>query len=283
MVEAEDIIGGRYQIVKLIGKGGFGETYLAEDQHLPDNPKCVVKKLIFRYCDKARELFEREAKVLYRLGEHPQIPFLFAYFQEKQYFYLVQEFIDGLELNKIIEEGKNFSEFQVISLLREILEILVFVHQNQIIHRDINPKNLIRRHTLDPQLLEEVGDVKGDLCLIDFGAVKEVCQVDAQGQTQLTVAVGTPGYIPDEQANGKPRLSSDIYALGIMGIQMLTGVHPINFQEDPDTRKIIWRNQVKIRPELANILDKMVHNDWRKRYPSAIQALEDLEILATSG
>ncbi|MFB2834499.1 protein kinase domain-containing protein [Floridanema evergladense] len=271
MVKAENIIGGRYQIVKLLGKGGFGETYLAEDRHLPGYPKCVVKKLLFRYCDKAKQLFEREAQVLYRLGEHPQIPFLFAYFEEKQYFYLVQEFIDGLELNQIIQEGKSLPETQVISLMREVLEILVFVHQNKIVHRDINPKNIIRRHS----------DRK--LVLIDFGAVKDVCQVDAQGQTQLTVAVGTPGYIPDEQANGKPRLCSDIYALGIMGIQMLTGVHPINFQEDPNTGRIIWRNQAKIRPALANILDKMVHNDCRQRYLSAVEALQDIEILATSG
>jgi serine/threonine protein kinase len=271
MVKSEDIIGGRYQIIKLLGKGGFGETYLAEDKHLPGSPQCVVKKLIFRYSDKAKELFEREAKVLYLLGEHFQIPFLFAYFEENQYFYLVQEFIDGLEIHQTIQEGKVWPEIQVISLLREILEILVFVHENKIIHRDINPKNLIRRHS------------DGKLVLIDFGAVKDVCQIDSQGQTQLTIAVGTPGYIPYEQANGKPRLSSDIYALGMIGIQVLTGVHPINFQEHPETGRILWPIQAKIRPEFANILNKMVHNDCRQRYPSAIEALQDIELLATSG
>lgn len=271
MAKAEEIIGGRYQIIKLLGKGGFGETYLAEDKHLPGNPRCAVKKLISRYCDKPKQLFEREAKVLYRLGKHRQIPSLFAYFEEEQYFYLVQEYIDGLEVNQTIKEGKIWPEIEVVSLLRETLEILVFVHQNQIIHRDINPRNLIRRYS----------DSK--LVLIDFGAVKEVCQLDSKGQTQLTIAIGTPGYIPYEQANGKPRLCSDIYALGIMGIQILTGVHPINFQEDSETGRILWQNHVKIRPNLANILDKMVHNDCCQRYPSALEALQDIENLATSG
>lgn len=269
MVEMGDLIGGRYQINRLLAKGRFGETYLAEDKHLPGNPACVVKRLIPRYSEIARRLFDREAQVLYRLGKHPQIPFLFAHLEEERQFYLVQEFIDGYELSQKFIEGQPWQEETVISWLREILEIMVFVHQNKIIHRDISPSNMIRRQR------------DGKLILIDFGAVKDVAnlQFDKQGRTQLTVAIGTPGYMPAEQANGKPKLSSDIYAIGIIAIQAITGLHPLELPEDPATSEIIWRDKTQSSLALADILDKMVRFDFRQRYLSAEQAFIDLQNL----
>ncbi|MEQ8974053.1 MAG: tetratricopeptide repeat protein [Coleofasciculus sp. C1-SOL-03] len=266
-------IGGRYNIVRQLGQGGFGATFIAQDRHLPNDRDCVVKQLKPQGTDPftlqtARRLFETEAKILHQLGHHPQIPQLFAFFEENQEFYLVQELIEGDNLSQEFTPGTPWSDQQVIDLLQEILTILAFVHQHHVIHRDINPHNLIRRQS------------DGKLVLIDFGAVKQVSTQVVQGQSSsFTVAIGTPGYRPSEQANGNPRLSSDIYAVGIVGIQALTGVAPQELPTDPDSGELCWRDRTSVRPELAKVLDKMIRYDFRERYPSAeaaLQALHDL-------
>ncbi|MHC5827157.1 MAG: protein kinase domain-containing protein, partial [Nostoc sp.] len=177
---------------------------------------CVVKKLKLQASDPitletARRLFDTEAQVLYKLGTHDRIPQLLAYFEENAEFYLVQELIEGHDLSQELTPGKTLSQDQVISLLQELLTILEFVHQQNVIHRDVNPRNILRRQP------------DGKLILIDFGAVKQITTqiITPQGQTQATVAIGTPGYIPGEQAHGTPKLSSDIYATGIIAIQAL--------------------------------------------------------------
>jgi tetratricopeptide (TPR) repeat protein/predicted Ser/Thr protein kinase len=269
-----NILVGRYQILKHLGGGGFGETYVACDTQLPGNPQCVVKKLKLQTTDPvtlqtARRLFDTEAQVLYKLGTHEQIPQLLAYFEEKEEFYLVQEFIEGHDLSQEITPGKTFSQEQVISLLQEILQILDFVHRQKVIHRDINPYNLLRRKQ------------DGKLFLIDFGAVKEITTqvISLNGKTKFTVAIGTPGYIPGEQAQGNPKFSSDIYAVGIIGIQALTGLSPDQLEKDTDTNEIIWQNQAQVSHELANFIDKLVRYDFRQRYPSATEALQALKDL----
>ncbi|MBD2047932.1 tetratricopeptide repeat protein [Coleofasciculus sp. FACHB-64] len=274
-------LGGHYQIINSLGGGGFGQTYLAQDMYLPGTPRCVVKLLKPQATDPqtlqtARRLFETEAKVLHQLGNHDRIPRLFAYFEENQEFYLVQEFIEGSDLSQELPTGGSsgvippLSEDEVISLLQEILEILEFVHQQNVIHRDINPRNLIRRKE------------DNKLVLIDFGAVKRIStQIIKGAKTSFTVAIGTPGYLPSEQANGNPKLSSDIYAVGMIGIQALTGLFPNELPEDSNTGEIIWRNHSSVSTTLANVLDKMVRYDFRQRYQSAaeaLQALKDLKI-----
>ncbi len=268
-------IGGRYEILTQLGRGGFGATFVAQDRHLPGNHQCVVKQLKPQSTDPltletARRLFDTEAKVLYQLGNHEQIPQLFAYFEENKEFYLVQELIEGDDLSKELTLGKQLSEDQVISLLQDILEILEFVHQQNVIHRDINPRNLIRRKQ------------DGKLILIDFGAVKQVTtQVKKGVKTSFTISIGTPGYRPSEQANGNPKLSSDIYAVGMVGIQALTGISPDQLPINPDTSEISWQDQLSVSPELANVVDKMVRYDFRERYQSAtsaLQALKDLTV-----
>jgi serine/threonine protein kinase len=169
------ILTGRYQIIRILGEGGFGKTYLAKDNHLPGNPLCVVKQLKIRTINpdvlpKARELFDREARILQKLGSHPQIPKLYAFFDENNEFYLVQDYIEGLTLEKEIEEKQVLSESEVIFLLQDVLSILKFVHQENVIHRDIKPANLIRRK----------GDNK--FVLIDFGAVKQITNADSDSE-----------------------------------------------------------------------------------------------------
>ena len=275
-----NILVGRYQIISHLGDGGFGETFVACDTHLPGYPQCVVKKLKPQANDPAtletaRRLFDTEAQVLYKLGTHDRIPQLLAYFEENAEFYLVQEFIEGHDLSQELITGKTLSEDEVILILQEILTILEFVHQQRVIHRDVNPRNLLRRQQ----------DSK--LVLIDFGAVKQITTqvITPEGKTKSTVAICTPGYIPGEQAHGTPKFSSDIYAVGIIALQYLTGLSPEQLEKDADTNEIIWQNQVKLSPEFTKFVDKMVCYDFRQRYPSATNALQALKQLTqpTSG
>ncbi|MBD2107188.1 serine/threonine-protein kinase [Nodosilinea sp. FACHB-13] len=273
----QTLLGGRYQVVRRLGSGGFSRTFLVTDIHLPNHPRCVIKQLKVQdkdtgTLDMARRLFDTEARVLYQLGNHPQIPALMAHFEEGQEFYLAQEYIEGSRLNRQVEEGKPWSETRVVLLLQEVLEILSFVHRQQVIHRDVKPSNLIRRHR------------DGKLVLIDFGAVKQVTSsplLDAEtGATNITVAIGTHGYMPNEQYAGKPRFSSDVYAVGILGIRALTGIHPQKIEEDPITSELSWRHHAPtVSSSLAAVLDKMVRYDFRDRYPTAQEALEALQNL----
>ncbi len=264
------ILRGHYKIISHLGGGGFGQTYLAEDIDLPTHPTCVVKQLKpvsnepF-ILETAKRLFDQEAGMLYSLGSHDRIPRLLAHFQEGEEFYLVQEFADGTDLTQEIGSGKRLPEPIVTSLLQEVLEILVYVHERNVVHRDIKPANLIRRKS----------DRK--IVLIDFGAVKEIgsLAVDPQGNTNLTIAIGSPGYMPIEQLNGKPRFSSDIYAVGMMAIQAITGAEPRLFDEHPDTAELVWRDRIQgtYSSQFLDILDKMVRYDFRQRYQTASEVL----------
>ena len=265
---------GRYQITNYLGGGGFGETYVANDTQLPGSPQCVVKKLKPQSTDIttleiARRLFDTEAQVLYKLGNHDRIPQLLAYFEENAEFYLVQELIIGNDLSQELKSGVIFTQNQVMSLLQEILEILDFVHQQKVIHRDVNPRNILRR------------EQDNKLILIDFGAVKQITTklVNSPDITKSTVAIGTPGYTPGEQAQGTPKFSSDIYALGIIAIQALTGLSPDQLEKDVETNEIIWQNFATVSPEFAQFLNQMICYDFRQRYASATIALQALQEL----
>ncbi len=270
-------LAGRYQIISHLGGGGFGDTFVAYDTQLPGSPPCVVKKLKPQSSDSltletARRLFDTEAQVLYKLGTHDRIPQLLAYFEENAEFYLVQEFIEGEDLSKELTLGKTLNQDEVISLLKEILHILEFVHQQNVIHRDINPRNILRRQQ------------DGKLILIDFGAVKQISTqiITPSGQTKTTIVIGTPGYMPGEQTQGTPKFSSDIYALGIITIQALTGLSPEQLEKDVETNEIIWQNHAVVSPEFAQFVDKMVCYDFRQRYPSATATLQALLTLNQS-
>jgi len=294
-MQSGKILKNRYKIIDSLGSGGFGDTYLAEDLDLPGNPKCVVKHLKPRGSKSsdlpffqrfipwfgnikgldsevlatAERLFEREAQTLYKLGQDSDsIPKLFAHFQEGTEFYLVQEYIEGHDISRELTAGRKLGESYTIALLKGTLEALVELHQNNIIHRDIKPQNLMRRKS------------DNKIVLIDFGAVKEISvltKANQPGMTTLTVAVGTPGYMPSEQSNGKPKLSSDIYAVGMVGIKALTGKEPKNLPTNPDTGNIIWRQEAEVSDYLANILDGMVHEYFSQRYENAMKVLEVLE------
>ncbi|MBH8577686.1 protein kinase [Nostocaceae cyanobacterium CENA369] len=267
------LLDGRYKVIQVLSAGGFGETYIAEDTRRPGNPRCVLKLLKPAnsdpyYLQVARRLFNSEAEILEQLGNHDQIPRLLAYFEQDEEFYLVQELIVGHPLSRELRPNECWNENQVIQMLQDVLGILTFVHSYGVIHRDIKPDNLIRRDD-------------GKLVLIDFGAVKQIQTPMAASGSEIvaTVAIGTPGYMPAEQAQGKPRQNSDIYAVGIIAIQGLTGLFPAQIPENPATGEIIWQNQAQISPKLAAVLQKMVHYHYRDRYQSATEVLQDLREL----
>lgn len=266
----EFLLSGRYEITKLIGGGGFGRAYLAKDTQRPGHPSCVVKKLVparqdTRFLQVARRLFNTEAEILEVLGKHQQIPALLAYFEVDGEFYLIEEYIPGETLNEELPPTQTVkSEAFVIAMLKEILEVLAFVHEHRVIHRDIKPTNIIRSEN-DHRLV-----------LIDFGAVKLMQPQNSEATELATVAIGTRGYAPPEQFAGHPRLASDIYALGMIGIQALTGILPQELQPDPETGNVMWREAAEVSAELAEILDKMVRYHFSDRYPSADAVLQDL-------
>ncbi|MHC5862364.1 CHASE2 domain-containing protein [Nostoc sp.] len=265
------LLSGRYKISQTLGAGGFGRTYLAQDTQRPGNPICVVKKLMparqdTRFLQVARRLFNSEAEILESLGKHHQIPELLAYFEDDQEFYLIQQYIEGHTLSEELPPVQNVqNESFVMEMLKEVLEVLEFVHQHRVIHRDIKPTNIIR-------CAED-----NRLVLIDFGAVK-LMQPSSNEQTELaTVAIGTRGYAPPEQFAGHPRLCSDIYALGMIAIQAITGIPPQELHPDPETGNVMWRQTVQVSEGLAAILDKMVCYHFSDRYQSATEVLQDLK------
>ncbi|BAY62508.1 serine/threonine protein kinase [Calothrix brevissima NIES-22] len=259
-------LAGRYEIIEQLGEGGFGVTFMARDNLQPSKPLCVVKQLHPNQSHpRVVQFFDKEAAILERLGKHPQIPQLLAHFSENQNLYIVQEFIEGQDLSKEIIPGKRLSEGYATKLLQDVLEVLSFVHSQGVIHRDIKPQNLMRRHQ------------DGKIFLIDFGAVKELgtLMVNTQGEVKSSIIIGTPGYMPYEQNSGKPCLGSDVYALGMTIIQALTSVSPFELQEDPLTGEIIWQHLApQVNPHLAEVLTKMVRRHFSLRYANATEALQ---------
>ena len=275
-----DIVRGRYQIIDILGRGGFGTTYRAEDNYRSANPRVVViKEILISQTDSNEvrnsnylERLEREADTLRDL-EHFFIPKFFESFTEENYYYIIQEYVKGHDLGGEIRPGEPIEEAAVVSILREMLEILRFVHGQNIIHRDLKPANIIRRHS------------DNRLVLIDFGAVKEIAteHTDATGRT-LTAIIHTPGYAPPEQLVGAPGFSSDIYALGIIAMQGVTGfaIRAIeNCKRIPkrdDRCNYVWEEYApQIDPEYRKIISRMIEYDLGDRYQNVEEILQDLD------
>jgi serine/threonine protein kinase len=268
----------RYKIIKTLGIGGFGHTYLAEAIKSPGSPVCVVKQLkplntLPEQLAKAKVLFEREAEKLVQLGRHDQIPELLDYFSDENDLFLVQEYIEGHTLETELQSGQVWPEQQVIQLLLDLLPVLTFIHNAGMLHRDIKPPNIMRRQK------------DNKLVLIDFGAVKEV-QAQMGQAVPSTVAtgtvIGTQGYMPSEQAQGKSRPCSDLYALGIICIQALTGKMPSQLDDDVDTGELVWQHLVQASPELKQVLKKITRDYFVDRYQSATEVLQALQCFRPS-
>ena len=264
----------RYHLVKGLGKGGFGATFLAADISLPGKPLCVIKQLKPNtdnpnFLTMARQLFEREAKTLGKVGNHPQIPRLLDYFEDREQFYLVQEFVKGNNLQQEIKKNGVLNEEQARGVLLETLIILRDIHAQKVIHRDIKPANIIRR------------EIDNKLVLIDFGVVKNQVNTVAAGaeQTALTAfAVGTPGFAPPEQLAMRPVYASDVYALGVTCMYLMSGKAPKNMDCDPLTGDIDWLKYVNISEQFSEILLTMLEVAVKNRYKTAEEVLQALDI-----
>ena len=269
------LLNNRYQVIQVIGAGGFGETFLAEDVHMPSRRRCVIKQLkpITNNDPQTYQLiqqrFEREAATLEFLGESSnQIPKLYAYFSENGQFYLVQEWIHGQTLTKIVEAKGFESEAAVRQILLSLLSVLDYVHSKGIIHRDIKPENIILR------------SVDGKPVLIDFGAVKETIRsvVNSPGYPTRSLVIGTPGYMPSEQAVGRPVYATDIYSLGLTAIYLLTGKHPQELQTDLKTGEILWQQHAPhVSSQLAAVLNQAIKPHAGDRYSTASKMLHALQ------
>ena len=264
-----------YPIIKKLGEGGFGTTYLATNTLMPSQPYCVVKQLTPTSTDpKVKQLikdrFKQEAITLENLGKDSNgIPSLYAYFVEQGEFYLIQEYINGQTLNERVQTQGLFTEIQVRQLLTDILPTLVYVHQSGIVHRDVKPENIMIRHSDNKPIL------------IDFGAVKETMStmMTASGIAAKSIVIGTPGFMPIEQMSGHPLFASDIYALGLTAIYLLTGKMPIEIETDSYSRNINWQSLApSVSPQLVEVLNKAIEPLPRDRYKNAQEMLQHLNV-----
>ncbi|WAL58643.1 serine/threonine-protein kinase [Thermocoleostomius sinensis] len=274
------ILVGRYMPLRLLGRGGFGAAFLARDRYTPMMRQCVVKQfqpagnLTPSQLEIAQRLFEREAEVLESLGtRHPQIPNLLAFFEldvpsrtpgeTERFFYLVQEFIDGLNMEDLLEQKRVFSEAEVTELLTEILKVLKFVHENGSIHRDIKPSNIMRHRD-------------GRYYLLDFGAVKQVTTSVIEPKARRSTGIYSKGYAPPEQVAGSVVYpATDLYALAVTCITLLTGKQPPDLF-DPLSNSFQWRSHIQVSDRLGAILDRLLLAAPNQRFQSAEQVLDAL-------
>jgi eukaryotic-like serine/threonine-protein kinase len=251
----------RYEIEEHLFDRDSGERHFrAIDRYMGDKPCLVIQRC--HQTAKIEQRFYQEAKVLSQLGKHPQIPQLLAYFTEEQYLYLIYEEILGEPLTNKLLTGQPWEETEVKSLLHNLLTVLEFIQQQNVIHRNLNPDNIIRS---DNQLV-----------LIDFATVKEINQ-PGNSISQSTFAQGMAGYIPAEQHMGITTFASDIYAIGKIAVHALTGIHPRKLKINPQTANTVWRNQAQVSDRFADIIDRAICHHFPQRYQSATEMLESLK------
>ena len=265
------ILRNRYQPIKVLGSGGFGKTYLAQDLDKLKE-KCVIKQLVPQVqgswaINKAKELFAQEAKQLQQLGYHTQVPLLLAYFEQDDFLYLVQEYIEGQSLSEELAQQGTFSESQILELLRDLLPVLQFIHNKGVIHRDLKPENIMRRQE------------NGQLVLIDFGVAK---QLTNSLLSKPGTSIGSFGYAPLEQMRGgKAYPASDLFSLGATCFHLLSNTHPWQLWTRQGYSWVDnWQEYVDsaISQPFAKIIDQLLHEDYQQRYQSSQAVIADLTL-----
>ena len=277
----------RYRIIKVTDSSEVGKTYLAADTHRPGYPQCTVREMRLpgtssQTPELVKIIFQRNAEIIEKLGKHDKIPELLAYFEENQSLYLIEEFIAGSPLSQELIPGQPWAEDQVIALLSEILEVLVFIHSKGFIHRRIQPDRAIRRES------------DGKFVLVDFSLDKEInpevanCHLLAQTSPNSVKSplakkqelAAQALYVPIEQSIGNPRYNSDIYALGTIAQLAVTGLSPNELSALNEKGEIPWRKRATCSAALADIIDRMVRSDCEERYQEAAEVLADLKQIA---
>jgi serine/threonine protein kinase, bacterial len=274
-MQTSERLNNRYEILRELGDGGFGKTFLVRDHQMPSARQCVVKQLkplhenaeIYAM---VKDRFQREAAILEQLGDHDQVPRLYAYFSEAELFYLVEEYIEGDTLRQKVERDGPQSEAIVKAMLVNLLPTIVHVHQQKIVHRDIKPDNIILRKSDQKPVL------------IDFGAVKETMAtvLNAQGDSARSIVVGTPGYMPSEQTIGRPVYASDLYSLGLTALYLLTGKNPPEFDTEPQSGAFRWRGHAPhVSEGFAALLDRAIQISPASRFSTASEMFMALNAL----
>jgi serine/threonine-protein kinase len=285
-IELNTLLRQRYLIKQLLGQGGFGRTYLALDQER-FNELCVLKEFTVSYQDeilvkKAKALFQREASILHQV-QHPQIPRFWAAFEWEQRLFLVQDYIQGQTYRHLLQArrdcGASFHEAEVLHLLHHLLPVLSYLHDLNIIHRDISPENLVLRPWNDQKQLNATADYRTGLpILIDFGSVKEA--TSGLALVSSMTRVGKVGYAPPEQLQtGNVHPHSDLYALAATCLVLMTGREP-HILLDSFTLDWHWHPYAQISPSLAAILNRMLALHPADRYPSAREVEASLQQLS---
>lgn len=271
------VLQNRYRILSVLGQGGFGRTYLAEDQGR-FNERCALKELTPAQgggayaLDKSKELFQREAQTLYQI-QHPQIPQFRATFEQDQRLFLVQDYVEGQTYRALLDQrhlqGVAFSEAEALQLIRQLLPVLGYLHAKGIIHRDITPDNIIHRQSDNKPVL------------IDFGVVKELAtRLQAGGTIPQHTTVGKLGYAPAEQIQtGRAYPSSDLYSLAVTVVVLLTGREPQELLDD-STMTWYWQRWVMVNPGLAQVINRMLSYRPGDRYQSASEVSQAIEQLS---
>lgn len=263
----------RYRAMALLGEGGFGRTFIAEDADRL-NAACVIKQFLplpqvqqnLDLLQTATKMFTQEAQRLLQLGDHPQIPTLFADFEQEGRLYLVQQFINGKNLLQDLEEKGAFTSEEIENMLLDLLPVLQYIHDRQVVHRDIKPENILRRKE------------DGQYVLIDFGVAK---QLTTSVLVKTGTKIGTEGYAPIEQLRGgKAYPASDLYSLGVTCIHLLTDTIPDELY-DPMNGRWLWREDLMkkgktIGQRVGKVLDKLLKEWVSDRYQSAEEAIADL-------
>jgi eukaryotic-like serine/threonine-protein kinase len=265
-----DILHVHYKIIKVLGLGRSGITYLAQDIDTIDAPLVIVKEIQYpSNSGSTPELidafFEVQGSIAHQVGQHPQIPTVIAKFAEDRHRYLVREYIEGEPLSQQLVPGLTWNQTQVFDFLMDLIGVLCFVHSFGYIHQDINPHNIIQ-NSQDQRFN-----------LIGFSGVKDVGK-DQHIPDNYLVNCNNSVYIPYEQEQNAPHFNSDIYAIGAIAIQALTGKFPI--ERDPNSYEFNWKDQVTIDQRLVKIIDQMVRPDYRNRYQSGLEVLADLQSFA---
>jgi len=264
-----NLLGGRFRVVQTIADDTYGQTYLVEDTVAAEMPRwiaksfCLINKTNLQL-DWARSLFRNQVPKLQQLSDRSaDFPKITTYFEQEEEFYIVEEAIDGTRLSDEIVKGRLYNEAELIQFLRQLLSSLHVAHSSNMVHGDICPRNLIRRKNSQ------------HFVLTNFAVLKGIYATAAQ----KGVVLGTPSYMPFEQALGNFTPSCDIYALGLTAIQLLTGLHPSQLVRREDLNLLNWQIGSTIRPELARILNRMVKHHPEDRYQTAQEVLYDLDNL----
>ncbi len=267
----------RFEIIRRLGKGGFGTTYLAQDMSARQPLPCVLKQLTYKVQtetspaelspysrakaaidqERTKRRFQRETHMMARLGRHPQLPCLLDHFTDNNQFYLVQEHIPGDTLSREISRSGPQSEQQAKQFLRDMIPLVRHIHRQNLLHLDIKPSNIMRR-SRDQKLV-----------LIDFGAVRRYPRLEGHDNKDRTT--GTLGFSPSEQLAGQPTYASDIYALGVTCLYLLTKISPIDLATAERGQNLRWQESVKLSDHFTQILGKMLHPDANRRYQNTYE------------